>query len=129
MREIKFRTWDKANKIMSLVYRLLWFAYDPGKYDITIFADEKDWEREPDLVLMQYTGLKDKNGVEVYEGDIINYYRHYSSGAPKACEIRWDGYGACWGAFWNDESRHTLHVSNELEVIGNIYEHGHLLEK
>ncbi len=65
MREIKFRSWDKTDKKMTTTE----FIMDsnggrPAK-------NVEEWGRV--FVLMQYTGLKDKNGKEVYEGDIVMY--------------------------------------------------------
>ena len=57
MREIKFRVWSKK-------YPCMWYYPD---FSLNRILDEKnDWE-----ILMQYTGLKDKNGKEIYEGDIL----------------------------------------------------------
>lgn len=125
----KFRAWHKELKMMyevkSLVYTLR-LARLENRNNVfpsrTCSFDE--------IILMQYTGLKDKNGVEVFEGDIVIAW---SQGVKGAFEIKrridglWLLYPA-WkdGQFWylspTEDGRETI------EIIGNIYENPDLLE-
>jgi len=85
--------------------------------------------------LMQYTGLKDKNGKEIYEGDLVKWsdgeYKHPSN--PRIAEVRFDPELSFFA--FNVDSGHKFGYSNfmysdtekHLEIIGNIYENPELL--
>ncbi|KZE66776.1 hypothetical protein AWM68_20260 [Fictibacillus phosphorivorans] len=78
-----------------------------------------------DVELMQFTGLKDKNGKEVYEGDVI-------IGEPGfPCKVEWDIDNACFYAPANNIPLVAVSASNfkRREVIGNIYENPELLKE
>lgn len=73
MREIKFRAWDKSAETMLPVEQWAnrsWVA-------VPIQVGEEEWElnqlKLEDVEIMQFTGLLDKNGVEIYEGDILEF--------------------------------------------------------
>jgi len=128
MREIKFRAWDKGqNRMldvfsMSLIDGAITFKRPASKNDsfnILVLPDNID--------LMQYTGLKDKNGKEIYEGDIIQDTDSHEIG-----QVYWDNDSLCWQALFDDNDSWGF-VSqkgkdNHCEVIGNIYENPELLE-
>ena len=111
-REIKFRAWDREAKVME--------------YDI-LFSGIKNLlqqrlENPKVFEVMQYTGLKDKNGKEIYEGDILRAVGIVTWNEP---EVRW----SCIDIEWNDkcEWHDMLYLTTPLEVIGNIYENPELI--
>ena len=110
MREIKFRAWDKENKEMVEVELL-------GK-EVLLYKNG-EWENIENFEVMQYTGLKDENGREIYEGDIV---KHATWG--DVYEVIFED-----GGFYVLSS-YDFQTINEypLEVIGNIYEKPELLE-
>ena len=124
MREIKFRCWDKENKEMLDVEYLHWDDCT-GEFSIrtTMYSDYFD---TGDMILMQYTGLKDKNGKEIYEGDIVEVTRPciYETGTivfKNGCffiKVK-ETLLALWECKPNNY---------ELKAIGNIYENPELLE-
>lgn len=107
MRPIKFRAWDKENKRMLVDF----FISSEGKFG------ELLWEQSG--VLMQFTGLLDKNKTEVYEKDlVIGNYRGERLDMPAV--VRWHGYGFKYQM--PDGSWEDLNAMDDLQVIGNIYE-------
>lgn len=126
MENISFRVWDNAEKKMWNVETLYiedeWVKVNDG----SIYGVTKDLVRS--YCLMQSTGLKDKNGVEIYEGDIV---RHSEKPNPCFC-YPFKVIQARTGEWRLDNFRcgTVLAFSNqdELEVIGNIYENSELLE-
>lgn len=110
MREIKFRAWD--GEAIS-------FPLTIGD----IVSGHLDWNDENPPILMQYTGLKDKNGKEIYEGDVVKYISPEFVG--KVC------YTTYGGRYELEEKKggtiyHHNFLGNEVEIIGNIYENPNL---
>ena len=111
-RQIKFRAWDKScNKMRGI----------KGLQDC--FSLRSDGVSNDDYILMQFTSLKDINGKEIYEGDIVNI-RHYGSQKKVIVEIDEDGVFP-FGYKYSEWDGYYLQTA---EVIGNIYENPELLK-
>ena len=133
----KFRLYDKV--IREMVYDVcVGFIKDYGKTDDWVCADTScgqityRGDKLKDIVLMQCTGLTDKNGKLIYEGDIIKYLYYnperYTKWIvvfnPDTLEFGTRGYG------YIGYQRLTSYsiFNNKVEVIGNIYENPELLK-
>ena len=137
MREIKFRLWSLAGKKMIyteesiginvlLDSAMLQFPIkEPASMPTSVWLGENK--------LMQYTGICDKNGKEIYEGDIVKVK---DRGTEAIFEIRWRQEGEpMWILYPNTKERWCLHCieihgeyrDNGVTVIGNIYDDPELL--
>lgn len=110
MREIKFRAWDEKGKSM---------------YQITSLheVNKNGAFTKIDSVLMQYTGLKDKNGKEIYEGDIVEV-------KERGLQVRIEFHDGCFkGCDYESKARILPELFiDEAVIIGNIYENKELLK-
>ena len=124
MREIKFRAWNiKEERMIQNIQQ----EYDGGEEDCfaQFIEQEASHGRSGEkgkYHVMQYTGLKDKNGVEIYEGDIVR------SGFSTAV-VEWDDdidqdfyWGNACGFRFNFDPETGGKISQGYEVIGNIFE-------
>ena len=152
MRDIRFRAWDKKNnrmlRVCSMSHGLMqgqtgwfitgeWTTPRPGGHSMVIKGETVyDYivdQYRLDIVehiLTQFTGLHDKNGKEIYEGDITN------NGVVVWNEaLTWDSGGSSHPGFYFDAPRFdgdlNYHTSfdDDTEVIGNIYENPELLKE
>lgn len=130
MREIKFRAWDNNGKVMLSWDCIMQTAFNRGDYPLIydLLAGNLSGGKW-DMRLLQCTGLKDKNGKEIYEGDILQIIDSedkttitvgFHDGAFSV-EIMAD-----WGGF--HKSLADFMYPNEWEIIGNIYENPELVE-
>lgn len=118
MREIKFRAWTEDTKTMFLITNL---DLEKKEWSGKWIKGSGAWAiRQPLTNLMQYTGLKDKNGVEIYEGDIMR------NEGDKIDEVIF--YQGCF-CYKLADRRYHIFDQNMGEVIGNIYENPELLER
>jgi uncharacterized phage protein (TIGR01671 family) len=131
MRDIKFRAWDKQLSVM--------------RYTDIYPKSARDWEDyeqsfgcmlnviQMDYSLMQYTGLKDKNGKEIYEGDIVRYRITASYDENEKKEVikvvRYTG-GGFFPVFFMEYEFHDYDdkplTITDVEIIGNVWENPEL---
>jgi uncharacterized phage protein (TIGR01671 family) len=131
MREIKFRAWDKEGLRM--------FDSTELRGIVDFFLEVERWN----CVVMQYTGLLDKNGVEIYEGDVIATYNDEDKSSLLELDT-WtkDDFGYAYVAIspdkgvsfqtktmnWDWDNEESVYHIQFCEVIGNIWENGDLLD-
>ena len=133
MREIKFRAWHKEQQRM-------YSAEEMGQDQLTLMPDGRGFvnisgcatslsqiDNGRKMIPLQYTGRKDKNGVEIYEGDIVKARSKYVNAVY---EVYWDEQGCQFRCCANhDKQFDKTHLMNWAdEVIDNIYENPELVE-
>jgi hypothetical protein len=125
MRSIKFRAWDKRDRVMYIGVGIEPSSYKPraifgGGLDVLFLRTLED------VVLMQFVGIYDKNGKEIYEGDILRRGKEVDN----VGEVIWDNDRACFR--FDGVTAYLLcaeFASKWYKVVGNIYENNHAEDK
>lgn len=136
MRPIKYRAFHKELKVMREVLEIN-IAHD----EVTVYLENDDPEIcecetwfEGTFELMQFTVLRDRNGKEIYEGDIVNKQYHNLTVGDGIGVVKMDEGSDSDGYFhghwlgWKAGDSSLLDVHKECEIIGNIWENPELLE-
>ena len=130
---IKFRVWNKKDNQMIDWFTLTQNAWNTfiGENPLSLLY-EVLVARKDDFEVMQFTGLTDKNGKEIYEGDIITF----EDDPPGV--VKWDSDFSCWVCFESDEIISESDIFDWCQlikrqckhyiVIGNIYDNPELLQ-
>jgi len=133
MREIKFRAWDKINKELHEVWAVNWdegYVYledEENKYPESFSSGTYRLD-DNDVILMQSTSLKDKNGKKIYEGDVISW-KFWSHIEPQISIVEFDEECGGFYPFTSLKSNSEDYRTEEtIEIIGNIYENPDLIK-
>jgi hypothetical protein len=111
MREIKFRAWDKKKM----------HYFNPFNQSTEFMRNNFDGRNE----IMQFTGLQDKNGKDIFEGDVVSHYPHWCDGRTKT-EVKYDDEIAEFRPFGSSD---WALEAKDCEVIGNVFDNPDLLIK
>ena len=129
-REIKFRAWDRKQMVTC------WFqtVFLPVPSNRNRFVqkwfsgcDDKHEILAQDTAVMQYTGLKDTLGVEIYEGDICKFISPMQRQDLSPAVVEWSDDGAYWGL--RGKLPLLLHRAVDIEIIGNIHQNPTLMKE
>lgn len=138
-RELKFRAWDDRNKMWLFSYNHPNLGGFSMKGEVMLFGEYQrflervpleDWSK---IILMQYTGLKDKNGNEIYDGDILSFIDFDFNSDDEFLNYGLVEYYVSEMRFFitnrNSVEMDEIDFEKEVEIIGNIYENPELLNK
>ena len=126
MREIKFRVWDKERKIMYYLSDDRWGFGGNSEYSVLswedVFAEQYD-----ELISLQYIGRKDKNGEEIYNGDIVEF-NNYENGEMYKGLVVFHDCSFCIDVF-DDYDYRYMRKFHYIKILGNKYENPELLKE
>ena len=134
MRELKFRVWSKVRN--DWVHNMMLLSCIDGlpfAHFVETDSDKKFVKHHIynasnlDIVIQQYTGLKDKNGVDIYEGDIVKATSDQYENENFVGKVIFDE--GCFLTWVNKNDIRGIWGEDDIEVIGNIIENSELLEK
>ena len=137
MREIKFRAWNKKKNKMTKHFGY-GKTYMSGGDGISINELIKA-EQAYNMIIMQYIGLKDKNGKEIYEGDVVKWSYSQDEASSFIAKVIWidfvdkgdldtDQRHIGFMLEFSDKGITDFPIKHELEIIGNVYENPELKE-
>ncbi len=133
-RDIKFRLWSKiGKKFIETDNPDLDFVINNNGYlySIEYCYGETCILPQMDTEVLQFTGLKDRNGKEIYEGDILKYNFPYDGRLKHVSSVKFLETEASFGIkdrYENEIPLYRIAANNYFEIIGNIYENKNLLE-
>jgi len=126
MRKIKFRAWDKQTGEMHEVSAVSFEEAEIRLWQTDTLTSALPWDKR--IILQQFTGLHDKNGKEIYEGDIVSLALNGME-LHELYKVEWSGTDARY-QIWRKVSflDLDLQIAQRHKVIGNIYENPELLK-
>lgn len=131
MKGLRFRVWDIERECYLDETELVGITPD-GKYILYIEEEEiSKLEIEGDYILEQYTGLKDRNGKEIYEGDILGdmWRDGYIAWCDKCKQLQYHILThECMACLGDVQWYELVNDNGKLEVVGNVHENPDLLE-
>ncbi len=136
MKEIKFRVWDNASKEMwksgetrllyndslKLSYKQNFIITSEGELRVCQFYPDGVTMNYWNGIALQFTGLKDKNGKEIYHKDMVRYYEELWT-------VEWNENSSSFEVLSLDKNEVMAMGDSRMEIIGNIYENPELLNR